>query len=207
MLNILPVETAQELQLTGEAKAKKYDHVTVMFTDFTNFTIASEYLSPEDLVTEINHCYSAFDEIISRHGIEKIKTIGDSYMAAAGLPVVNETHASDMVHAAFDILAFTKEYFKTSPLGAYGGGIRIGIHSGPVVAGIVGINKFAYDIWGDTVNIASRLESSGESDKINISGATFQLLDETVNGIYRGKISAKNKGEIDMYFVENPTKT
>lgn len=202
LLNILPAETAEELKATGAAKAKSFDMVTVLFTDFKNFTQASEKLSAEELVNEINFCYSEFDKIITRHGIEKIKTIGDAYMCAGGLPVSNQTHATDVVNAGLEMIAFIEKnkmerikfnlpYFE----------LRLGIHTGPVVAGIVGIKKFAYDIWGDTVNTASRMESSGEVGKVNISGTTYELIKDKYNCINRGKIQAKNKGEIYMYFV------
>lgn len=204
LLNILPFETATELKATGKVIARKYDLVTVMFTDFKNFTKLSEQMSAEELVQEINYCYSEFDRIISNHNIEKIKTIGDSYMCAGGIPVENETHALDMVKTALEIQQFIKhhslekkqtknEYFE----------IRIGIHTGPVIAGVVGIKKFAYDIWGDTVNTASRMETSGEAGKVNISGVTYELIKNQFNCTYRGKIEAKNKGEVDMYFVES----
>jgi adenylate cyclase len=199
LLNILPSETAEELKHTGAAKTKTYEMVTVMFTDFKNFTQASEKLSPEELVKEIHDCYSEFDRIIAKHNLEKIKTIGDSYMCAGGLPVANTTNPVDTVLAAVEIRNFML-YRKHSGLGEFE--IRIGVHSGPIVAGVVGIKKFAYDIWGDTVNIASRMESSGEVGKVNISGATYELVKEKFKCEYRGKVSAKNKGEVDMYFAE-----
>lgn len=204
LLNILPEETAEELKETGTAKAKKFDLVSVMFTDFKNFTQASELLSPEELVKEIDACFSAFDAIISKYGIEKIKTIGDAYMCASGLPVEKATHAEDIISAGLEMQAYieknkkekiaqNKIYFE----------LRLGIHSGPVVAGVVGTKKFAYDIWGDAVNTASRMESSSEIGKVNISGSTYELVKDKFKCIHRGKIQAKNKGEIDMYFVES----
>ncbi len=202
LLNILPTEVAEELKLKGSAAAKDFESVTVLFTDFKNFTNMSEKLSAQELVNEINYCYSAFDNIITRHGIEKIKTIGDSYMCAGGLPVANKTNAIDAVTAAIEIHDFMlNEKQKKEKEGKPFFEIRIGCNTGSVVAGIVGIKKFAYDIWGDTVNIASRMESSGEAGKINISGSTYELVKEKFNCVYRGKIEAKNKGMIDMYFV------
>ncbi|HRC33750.1 MAG TPA: adenylate/guanylate cyclase domain-containing protein, partial [Bacteroidia bacterium] len=153
LLNILPEEVAQELKDKGSADAKQFDEVTVMFTDFKGFTQIAEKLSAKELVAEIDTCFKAFDNIITKYNIEKIKTIGDAYMCAGGLPVANKTHAEDVVKAAIEILQFMEGHLKASPLGRFGGA-RIGIHTGPVVAGIVGIKKFAYDIWGDTVNIA-----------------------------------------------------
>jgi adenylate cyclase len=203
LLNILPEETAEELKATGTAKTKRYDLVSVLFTDFKNFTQASEILSPEDLVAEINYCYSEFDRIVERFGIEKIKTIGDSYMCAGGLPVSNTSHPFDVVSAGIEMVKFierNKQERIQSGLPYFE--LRLGIHSGPVVAGIVGIKKFAYDIWGDTVNTASRMESSGEVGRVNISGTTYQLVKDKFNCMYRGKIEAKNKGVIDMYFTE-----
>lgn len=204
LLNILPAEVAEELKAKGSAEARQFDEVTVMFTDFKNFTQLSEKLSPSELVAEIHTCFKAFDGIISKYNIEKIKTIGDSYMCAGGLPVINKTNATDVVNAAIEIQQFILKYFEQRiKIGKEPFEVRIGIHTGPVVAGIVGIKKFAYDIWGDTVNIASRMESSGEAGKVNISGATYELVKEKFHCTYRGKITAKNKGEIDMYFVES----
>lgn len=202
LLNILPAEIAEELKTTGMAEAKHFSEVTVMFTDFEGFTKISEKLTPSELVEEIHACFTAFDNIISKHNIEKIKTIGDSYMCAGGLPVANKTHAVDVVSAAIEIRGFMQEHLQERiSAGKEIFAIRIGIHTGPIVAGIVGIKKFAYDIWGDTVNIASRMESSGEAGKINISGSNCELVKDKFNCSYRGKIPAKNKGEIDMYFV------
>ena len=203
LLNILPEEVAEELKVKGHAEAKHFDEVTVMFTDFKGFTQISERLSPVELVAEIDLCFKAFDGIISKHNIEKIKTIGDSYMCAGGLPSVNDTNAVDVIKAALEIQEFmlkhmnervkaNKEIFE----------IRIGVHTGPVVAGIVGVKKFAYDIWGNTVNIASRMESSGEPGKVNISGPTYEIIKDKFECTHRGKIEAKNKGMIDMYFVK-----
>ena len=203
LLNILPAETAEELKNTGTSEARHFEMATVMFTDFKGFTKMAEVLSAKDLVNEIDHCFKAFDEIIARYNVEKIKTIGDSYMCAGGLPVPNDTNPVDVVMAALEIQQFmvdlmaqkkkeNKPYFE----------LRIGIHTGPLIAGIVGIRKFQYDIWGDTVNIASRMESSGEEGKINISQMTYEKLSGRFKCVYRGKIEAKYKGAIDMYFVE-----
>ncbi len=204
LLNILPAEIAEELKEKGSAIARDYDKVTVMFTDFKDFTKISELLTPSELVKEIDLCFSAFDRIIQKHNVEKIKTIGDAYMCVGGLPIPDETHAQDVVNAALEIRDFmhTHNQEKASK-GEPQFRIRIGIHTGSVVAGIVGVKKFAYDIWGDTVNIASRMESSGEPNKVNISGTTFEMVKDKFNCQYRGKIQAKNKGEIDMYFVEH----
>ena len=204
LLNILPEETAEELKATGTARAKSFDSVTVMFTDFKNFTQASEKLSAEALVQEINLCYSEFDRIITGYGLEKIKTIGDSYMCAGGLPIPSASHADDMVSAALEFVDFirrNKEQRMAAGLPYFE--LRLGIHTGPVVAGVVGSKKFAYDIWGDTVNTASRMESSGEVGRVNISESTHALVKDRFICTPRGKVAAKNKGEIEMYFVEH----
>ncbi|HRH67947.1 MAG TPA: adenylate/guanylate cyclase domain-containing protein [Flavobacteriales bacterium] len=203
LLNILPEETAEELKAKGSAEAKLFDEVTVLFTDFKDFTQVAETMTPQALVAEIHHCFKAFDTIMEKNGIEKIKTIGDAYMAAGGLPVANRTNARDVVQAGLEVQAFIRDYrMQRQAEGRPGFDIRIGIHTGPVVAGIVGIKKFAYDIWGDTVNTASRMESSGEPGKVNISGTTYELVKDAFRCTHRGKIQAKHKGEIDMYFVE-----
>lgn len=203
LLNILPYETAEELKTTGTAKAKSFDLVTVLFTDFKNFTTLAEGLTPAELVAEIHYCFSGFDAIIGRHNIEKIKTIGDAYMCAGGLPEPNTTNPVDVVNAALDIHEFMQaQKNERRNAGKPFFDIRIGVHSGPLVAGIVGTKKFAYDIWGDTVNTASRMESSGEADKVNISAATYGLVKDHFRCTYRGKIEAKNKGMVEMYFVE-----
>lgn len=201
--NILPTETAEELKKTGEAKAKDYDSVTVLFTDFKDFTSISEKMSANELVTELHYCFSMFDHIIRKHGIEKIKTIGDAYMCVAGLPVRNTTHPFDAVNAAIEIrdalIAYKKE---RNAKGEVGFDIRIGIHTGPVVAGIVGVHKFAYDIWGNTVNKASRLENASELNKINISTSLYEIVKDRYIFTHRGDIYVKGLGEIPMHFVD-----
>ncbi|WP_373496041.1 adenylate/guanylate cyclase domain-containing protein [Aquiflexum sp.] len=194
LLNILPLEIADELKAEGESKARQYEHVTVLFTDFVNFTGISEKLSPQDLVAFIHKNFTAFDDITEKYGLEKIKTIGDAYLAVCGLPVENLNHAQLVIKAALEI----REYMENNDSGFK---IRIGVHTGQVVAGIVGVKKYAYDIWGDTVNTAARMEQNSEEGRINISGATYDLVKGEFDCTYRGKISAKNKGEIDMYFV------
>lgn len=204
LLNILPEEVAEELKARGAAEARQIDEVTVLFTDFKGFTQLSEKMTPKELVSEINTFFMAFDDFMQQYGVEKIKTIGDSYMAAGGLPVPNATHAVDVVKAALAIQEFMQRHkAEREAAGKLFFEIRIGIHTGPVVAGIVGVKKFAYDIWGDTVNTASRMESSGEAGKINISGTTYALVKDQFDCTHRGKITAKGKGEIDMYFVRH----
>ncbi len=207
LLNILPEETARELETNGHAKTRFYDDVTVLFTDFKGFSTIAGKLTPIQLVAELNEYFMAFDEIIVKHNLEKIKTIGDAYMCAGGIPTANETHALDAVKAALAMQAYMqKRQLEKSLTGIAGWELRIGIHTGPVVAGVVGKKKYAYDIWGDTVNIASRMESNGEPGKVNISAATYRQISEHYPCLHRGKISAKNIGEIDMYFVESTVK-
>ncbi len=202
LLNILPKETAEELKKTGTAKTKIFKSVTIMFTDFKNFTNATEKISPEKLVKEIHEYFSFFDAVMDKYHIEKIKTIGDSYMCAGGIPEENNSHPEDVVRAALEIQQFMQDQKKEKEShNEMFFELRLGVHTGPVIAGIVGTKKFAYDIWGDTVNIASRMESSGEVGRVNISASTYELIKDKIDCEYRGKITAKNKGEIEMYFV------
>ncbi|MFA6059987.1 MAG: adenylate/guanylate cyclase domain-containing protein [Taibaiella sp.] len=199
LLNILPAEVAEELKETGTTKAQHFDHVTVLFTDFVNFTQISEQLSPEQLVQELHECFRAFDDIMERNGLEKIKTIGDAYLAVSGMPVANERHAYNAVKAGLEIV----EFIRNRSLNKHSFEVRVGINSGELVAGIVGVKKFAYDIWGDTVNMASRMESNSEAGRVNISENTHELVLNDFTFTYRGKVNAKNKGEVDMYFVDD----
>jgi adenylate cyclase len=204
LLNILPESIAEELKRTDKVVPLHYDCVSVVFTDFVGFTNIAEKMTAAELIAELDNCFRAFDSIARRHKLEKIKTIGDSYMAAGGIPTANKTNAIDCVLAAFEIAQFMadlKEEKKSwnKPFWQ----LRLGIHSGEVVAGVIGDEKFAYDVWGDTVNTASRMESSGVADMINISGATYDLVKDFFLCEYRGKVKAKNKGEIDMYFVHS----
>lgn len=201
LLNILPEETALELKESGKVMAKKFESVSVLFTDFEGFTSYAENLTPEKLVESVDYYFSKFDEIIEKYNLEKIKTVGDSYMCAGGLPFRSENHAELMVLAALEILKFVEDSKNNTDFNETRFNIRIGINSGPVVAGVVGTKKFAYDIWGDTVNIASRMESNSQPGKINISENTFELIKETFDCNYRGEIEVKNKGMMKMYFI------
>jgi class 3 adenylate cyclase len=203
LLNILPAEVAEELKQTGKSKAKSYESVSVLFIDIKDFTKISASQTPERIVADIDQCFRGFDDIVQKYGLEKIKTIGDAYMCAGGLPMKNSTHPVDIVNAALEIRDFIenlkKEKMKNNE--SYFD-VRIGISSGPVVAGIVGNKKFAYDIWGDTVNTASRMETNGEIGKVNISNSTFELIKDKFKCTHRGKMPVKNKGDVDMYFVD-----
>jgi class 3 adenylate cyclase/ligand-binding sensor domain-containing protein len=203
LLNILPKEISEELKEKGKATARRHDEVTVVFTDMKGFTRVAEKMTPEELVSELDDCFVQFDEIVGRYGIEKIKTIGDSYMCAAGVPTGDAWHAHRCVLAALEVRELMSRWQKEHrSAGKEPWALRIGVHSGPVVAGVVGKRKFAYDIWGDTVNTASRMESSGEVGEVNISGATYRLVKDHFECVHRGQVEAKNKGAIDMYFVK-----
>lgn len=203
LLNILPREISDELKEKGKATARRHEEVTVVFTDVKGFTRIAEKMTPEQLVNDLHDCFLHFDEVVDRYGIEKIKTIGDSYMCAGGVPTNDPWHAHKAVLAALEIRDLMREQGQARrAAGREPWILRIGVHTGPVVAGVVGKRKFAYDIWGDAVNTASRMESSGEPDEVNISGATYALVKDRFDCEYRGKIQAKNKGEIDMYFVK-----
>ncbi len=205
LLNILPHEIADELKSTRKVEPVHFDSVTVIFTDVKGFTKISAGLCVKDLIRELDSIFTHFDAITEKFGIEKIKTIGDSYMCAGGIPTPNETHAKDAVLAALEMQRFMLELramreLENKPFWE----IRLGIHTGPVMAGVVGKRKFVYDIWGDTVNTASRMESSGEAGRVNISRSTYLLVKDLFKTEYRGKIMAKNIGEIEMYFVDSP---
>lgn len=203
LLNILPEEVAVELKNHGISTPRFHESCSVLFTDFVGFTQIAESLSPQELVLELDRCFSYFDQVARHHNLEKLKTIGDAYMAATGIPNPNPTHAIDIALAALEIRDFMSAMrgIKTDQGLPYWE-LRIGIHSGSLVAGVVGESKFAYDVWGDTVNLASRMESSGESGQINISRATYEQIKYFFDCEYRGKIKAKRKGEIDMYFLK-----
>lgn len=203
LLNILPAEVMEELKSTGKTRARHYDMVSVIFADFKDFTKVSEKLSPQELVSTIDQYYEIFDNLVGRFGAEKIKTVGDAYICAVGIPLETKDNAIRAVQLSQEILNEVNK-LKTASEGntnvAFD--IRIGIHTGPLVAGVVGIKKFAYDIWGDTVNTAARMQESGDTNKINISNTTYELVKDDIKCSYRGKVAAKNKGDIDMYFVE-----
>lgn len=208
LLNILPRTIAEELKEYGKAKPRKYKEATVLFSDFKNFSKISEQLTPEELVEDLDKAFKAFDFIISQYeDIEKIKTIGDAYMCASGLSD-RRSMPNNMIRAALEMQQFLEEQKQEkSRLGKPYFEARIGIHTGPVVAGVVGVNKFAYDIWGDTVNIASRVETNGQEGRVNISEASYNLVRYNFECEYRGKVQAKNKGLIDMYFVKKERKS
>lgn len=204
LLNILPAATAHELKESGFALPQFYESATVLFADFKDFTKSSAEMPHERLVNELNQCFCEFDRIVQKYGIEKIKTIGDSYMAAGGLPELKKDHAIATVRAALEMLIFMKQWKSSQEMsGLTGWELRIGINTGPVVSGVVGVHKFAYDIWGDTVNAASRMESSGTQGKVNISATTYILVKEHFNCTSRGMIAVKGKGELEMFLVEN----
>ena len=200
LLNILPAEVAEELKEKGAADAKYFDEVTVFFSDFVGFTKVAERMTPQQLVNELDACFKGYDNIMTKYNIEKIKTVGDAYLAASGLPVNDPNHAEKIIKAALEIRDFQME--RKKQLGDMTFDVRIGAHTGSVVAGIVGIKKFAYDIWGDTVNTAARMEQNSMPGKINISENTYHIVKDKFDCAFRGQIQAKNKGELNMYFVE-----
>lgn len=200
LLNILPAAVAEELKTHGRACARQHPEVTVLLTDFKNFTQLSEQLTPQELVDELDACFTAFDTLLGNYRIEKIKTVGDAYLAVAGLPEPYPDHAFEVVSLALEIRDYIKR--RRSAMSKRGFDIRIGVHSGEVVAGIVGTRKFAYDIWGDTVNTAARLEQSCLEGHVNISTTTYDMVKDRFQCTYRGEIAAKNKGHLKMYFAE-----
>lgn len=199
LLNILPEEVAQELRQSGSVSPRYFEDVTILFTDFVGFTLSTEHLAAEDVVVLLHEYFTAFDRICERYGLEKLKTIGDSYMCIAGLPVRTPSHPVDAVMAAFEMVHEVERRARELPQAGWR--VRIGLHSGPVVAGVVGINKFAFDIWGDTVNYSSRMESSGQPNRINISERTYGRVKDFFECEPRGKVLTKDKREVDMFFV------
>jgi adenylate cyclase len=205
LLNILPPEIAQELKEKGSVNAKDFKLVSILFTDFVAFTQTAQTMSPQRLVEEINVCFKAFDTIAEKYQIEKIKTIGDSYMAAGGMANPGQDSLKNTVLAGLEMQAFiTQRSIENQQAQLPSFQMRVGVHAGPIVAGIVGVKKFQYDVWGDTVNTASRMESNGAVGKVNISEALYELLkdEDDFTFQHRGSIEAKGKGEINMYFVE-----
>jgi adenylate cyclase len=204
LLNILPESVANELKIHNSVTPIRYESVSILFTDMAGFTKVAEKMTPEELIRELDVYFRGFDAIIKNHNMEKIKTIGDAYMAAGGLPKPNETNAIDSVLCGLEFQRFMsdhKEVRQMQNLPVWE--LRLGIHTGPAIAGVVGTDKFAYDIWGDSVNTASRLESSGIIGEVNISQSTYDLVKDFFECEHRGKIVAKNKGEIDMYLVKS----
>jgi adenylate cyclase len=204
LLNILPEEVMHELKAHGKTQARNYSKASVLFADIKNFTLISEKLTPDELIEGLDSYFERFDKVIEKYNIEKIKTIGDAYVCAGGVPTKSEDNAFSVVQAALD---FRREIDKLREIRTAEGKIpfefRIGIHTGQLVAGVIGLKKFAYDIWGDTVNMAARMQEAGEPGKINISGDTYEIVKKKFACVHRGKHAAKNKGEVDMYFVES----
>jgi len=195
---VLPEKTAAQIRSTGKAKWDKYERATVLFSDIQGFTKIAEEMNPEALIDELDKFFFHFDSVVEKYNIEKIKTIGDAYMAAGGIPEKNSTNPVEVVLAALEMQTYMQQ-LKSSKTDIWD--LRIGIHTGPVIAGVVGHKKISYDIWGDTVNTASRMESSGMPGKVNISGITYGMVKEYFICEYRGKLPVKYKGNIDMYFV------
>jgi class 3 adenylate cyclase len=202
LLNILPAQIAEELKQNGLAKPTFHQSATVLFTDFVGFSSKTVGIAPTLLTEILNDYFLAFDDICKRHQLEKIKTIGDAYMAVSGVPTANENHAKNCTFAALEMIDFVKKYEDKALINnTLSFKMRIGLHSGELVAGVVGKEKFSYDIWGETVNIASRIESKSEADQVNVSAATYELINSDFECTHRGKIAIKNLGEVDMYFV------
>jgi len=198
LLNILPPRIAEELTQNGSVEPRHLDEVTILFTDFVKFSHLTRKLSAGDLVSLLNVCFTEFDHIVSRHGLEKLKTIGDSYMLVGGLESGNKSHPVDAVLAALEMVEAVQKLKLPEGIALQ---VRIGIHTGPVVAGVVGVHKFAFDVWGDAVNFSARLESSSQPDRINISAATFKLVEGFFDCEFRGQVETKDLRREDMYFV------
>ena len=203
LLSVLPEPVARELKVYERVEPREYESATVLFTDFVGFTRIAEGFTPQQLVSELDFCFRRFDEIARRHNLEKIKTIGDAYMAVGGVPRPNATHARDCVRAALEIAAFIVETRAArTETGLSYWGVRVGVHTGELVAGVIGREKFSYDVWGDTVNTASRMESAGAPGRVNVSRATYELVKDVFECEYRGRVEAKGKGAVEMFFVK-----
>jgi class 3 adenylate cyclase len=203
--NILPGDIADQLIRNGKVEPRKYDEVSILFTDFENFTDMASSMSAERLVSELNEIFEVFDRMLEANNVEKIKTIGDSYMAVAGVPHEDVSHAVNVVHAALELLEYIEERNRDS---SFKWRMRVGVHSGESIAGVVGKKKFTFDIWGDSVIIASRMEATGEPGRVNVSAVTRDLIKDHFNCDYRGKVSTPGKGKLDMYFasqLDEPT--
>jgi class 3 adenylate cyclase len=201
--NVLPVPIVEELKSSGFVKPKRISSATALFTDFVGFTAMSSHTSPEEIVTQLDYCFTGFDKIMDDLGIEKLKTIGDGYMAVAGALTENEKHTELCVEAGLRIQQFMKEYIEMrKEEGKEFWGVRIGIHRGPLIAGVIGNKKFAYDVWGDTVNIASRIESGGLVGMVNISGEVYETVKDQFSCTSAGEVEAKGKGKLSIYTVE-----
>jgi adenylate cyclase len=208
LLNILPEEIAEELKEKGSVNTQEHNLVSILFTDFKSFTQTAANMTPKNLVEEINVCFKAFDLIVEKYQIEKIKTIGDAYMAAGGLPHPFEHSFKNVLLAGLEMQEFiTKRVAENKQNNIPAFEMRLGIHAGPIVAGIVGVKKFQYDVWGDTVNTASRMESNCEVGRVNISETLYDIVKDypEFDFEYRGEIAAKGKGEVKMYFVNLKT--
>lgn len=202
LLNILPVEVANELKVSGFAKTRKYDMASVLFTDFKGFTKMSSQISAEKLVEKLDEIFVAFDDVIELNNLEKIKTIGDAYMCASGIPDEDPNQVKNIVVAGLQLVNVMNEFNKRQKENNEPEwDVRVGIHTGELIAGVVGRKKFAYDVWGDTVNVASRMESNSEPGRVNVSKATFEAINKYFISEERGLITAKNRGELEMYFI------
>ena len=203
LLNILPAPVAEELKKHGKVQPRLYKKVSIVFTDFKGFTKIASLMSPGEIVSELEIFFSAFDSIVQKFGLEKIKTIGDGYMCAGGVPLANDHNPVDAVNAALEMLQFTQQR-KSEKLDGNQPffDIRIGINTGSVVAGVVGRQKFVYDIWGDAVNLASRLESEGEAGKITISDNTYRFVKDHFFCTYKGQVAFGAKAPVNTYLVE-----
>jgi len=203
LLNILPESVARELKDQGFVKPVFYDAVTIVFTDFVGFTKISELLTPDQLVKELDDAFSLFDRLMDKYGLEKLKTIGDAYMFAGGVPVVNNTHEIDAVLGSLEIRDVVEKINRKKKKAEWPVfEIRIGINTGPLMAGVVGEKKFVYDVWGDSVNLAKRMVSAGARGQVNISAVTYERVKDFFVTEQRGQILAKNKGAVNMYFVK-----